>query len=115
VTSAVKDLASHVEQSPPGGIDIDFPQDNVAGVPPEVLGLSATGGVYLMVGPLNPGAHEIHFAGTDPLFGTSVDVTYDLTVVPNGQYRQDQPAPAAGHAFSDTPVRKAGRVAEGVL
>ena len=114
---AVDDLASHVELSPPGGIAIDFPQDNVLGVPPEILGLAATGGVYLMVGPLAPGAHEIHFAGTDPLFGTSLDVTYDLTVVPKGQYRQDQasPAPAAGHAFSDTPVRKAGSVADGVL
>ena len=58
----------------------------------------------------------IHFAGTDPLYGSSLDVTYDLAVVPKGQYRKDQAAPAAAtHAFSDTPVQKAHRVAEGVL
>ncbi len=45
-------------------------------------------GVYLMIAPLTPGAHTIHFSGTVPsiingqLYFFVQDVTYNLTVVP---------------------------------
>jgi hypothetical protein len=101
----VQDLASHVEEDPPGGFQIDFPQNNVFGLPPEELGLAATKGIYLMIGPLSPGEHVIHFGGTDPIFGFSLDVTDHITIVPKGQYRKDVAgAPAA--KFATTPIRR---------
>lgn len=88
----VNNLKSHVEQDPAGGFQVDFPADNIFGLPPQDLGRSATAGVYLMTHPLEPGRHVIHFGGTSPLDGGfSVDVTDVITVVPKGQYRKGPP------------------------
>jgi hypothetical protein len=94
--AGVGDLGSHVETDPPGGFQVDFPQDNLFGFPPEVLGRSATEGIYLMTQPLAPGRHVIHFGGTSPLDqGFSLDVTDVITVVPKGQYRNAEPVISA--------------------
>jgi hypothetical protein len=53
-----------------------------------MLGLSATHGIYTMVAPLKPGEHVIRFGGTDPSFEGAQDSTYNITVVPKGQYRK---------------------------
>jgi hypothetical protein len=37
-------------------------------------------GYYLMLAPLPPGAHTLHFHGEIPDFGLTLDVTYNLTV-----------------------------------
>jgi len=37
-------------------------------------------GFYLMIKPLKPGSHTIHFAGTIALFGLEVEATYHITV-----------------------------------
>jgi hypothetical protein len=89
---AVGDLTSHVEEDPPGGFQIDFPDDNVFGRPADQLGLAAIEGEFLMVHPLEPGRHVIHFGGRSGDF--SLDVTDVITVVPKGQYRKGPPVTA---------------------
>jgi hypothetical protein len=39
-------------------------------------------GIYLMLAPLPVGRHTLHFTGTIPAFGFSLDITYNLTVAP---------------------------------
>jgi hypothetical protein len=39
-------------------------------------------GYYLMLAPLPPGAHTVHFHGEVPAFGFTLDVIYHLTVSP---------------------------------
>jgi formylglycine-generating enzyme required for sulfatase activity len=50
---------------------------NSSGTPYTVTGAVADG-VYLMVAPLSPGAHTIHFSGS--VAGVTQDVTYNLSV-----------------------------------
>jgi hypothetical protein len=54
--------------------------DNVFGVPAGVYYPAIDSGYYVMLPPLSPGQHTIHFAGTIGFFGFSLDVTYNLTV-----------------------------------
>ena len=58
---------------------VDLPPDNLFGTSEE-LSLCADAGYYLMVAPLAPGKHTIHFAGSLPSIGYSLDVTYTLSV-----------------------------------
>jgi len=46
---------------------------------------AASDGYFLMVEPLPPGAHTINFGGTAQS-GFQIDITYDITVVPKGQF-----------------------------
>jgi len=59
--------------------DLVLTADNVFGAPAGTYSPGAADGVYLMLAPLTPGKHTIHFhadfSGVGPL-----DVTYDLTV-----------------------------------
>jgi hypothetical protein len=62
------------------GPDTSFrmsPDDNVLGVSAS-SGFSTADGYWLMLKPLSPGSHALHFAST--LDGFSQNVTYDLTV-----------------------------------
>jgi len=54
--------------------------DNIFGVPAGVYYPAVDSGYYVMLQPLSPGPHTIHFAGTIGFFGFSLDVTYNLTV-----------------------------------
>jgi len=38
-------------------------------------------GYWLMLAPLSPGEHQVHFSSGRP--GFSLDVTYDLTIIPS--------------------------------
>lgn len=69
---------------------IDLPSDNIwdaFGCPtvPDNYGPLVPDGVFLMLSPLSVGNHVIHFRGTiaDPVNFT-LDITYNLTVVPKG-------------------------------
>jgi hypothetical protein len=44
-------------------------------------GTAVADGYFLMLAPLSPGDHNIHFTGGIPAFGLSLDATYNLTVV----------------------------------
>jgi len=67
--------------------DVQLPADNIFGVGPDVvpellLSPCADAGFYLFVNPLPPGPHTVTFQGS--LGDFSLDVTYNLTVVPGG-------------------------------
>jgi hypothetical protein len=77
---AVKHLEKDVTISPVFSLTI--PADNVLGLPAAVYTPDIDEGVYLMLAPLRPGTHTIHFTGSSPDLGYSLDVTYNLTVQP---------------------------------
>jgi hypothetical protein len=61
------------------------PYNNFLGVDGVTSGSSASDGYWVMVKPLSPGAHVIHFQGavvSGPGAGGSQNVTYNLTVTP---------------------------------
>lgn len=77
--NAVSGLARYYEES--SLFTITLGPDNVFGLPEGfVLDPGADAGYYLMVTPLSPGVHTLHFGGTTNN-GFSVDVTYHLSVV----------------------------------
>jgi hypothetical protein len=64
-----------------------LPDDNIftALGQPELAGTyfpAVDDGVYVMLQPLSPGSHLLHFTGSFPAFSFSLDVTYHLTVSP---------------------------------
>ncbi|MCX6884995.1 MAG: hypothetical protein NTX27_08145 [Verrucomicrobia bacterium] len=66
--------------------DVTMPDNNVFGIPAGTYGPSMDAGYYLLVAPLSPGHHEIHFHGALPYdvppywFAFTQDITYHLTV-----------------------------------
>jgi hypothetical protein len=76
---AVRKLPAYFEES--AVFSVVLPEDNIFG-DPDLGGVRlepcVDAGYYLVVRPLRPGEHTIHFAGTTGDF--SVDVTYHLTV-----------------------------------
>jgi hypothetical protein len=62
---------------------VSFPENGLWGLPAGDYGPTVDDGIYLMVAPLRPGRHIIHFtAASEGSFAGSfaLDVTYDLTV-----------------------------------
>jgi hypothetical protein len=96
------DVAPHREVDPyAGGFEVTVPQNNLYGLDPGTYGPSVTDGYWLMLSPLSKGKHTITF-GTNPTSagGFDLDVTYNITVVPKGQYRR-QDGPVAPRRESD--------------
>lgn len=58
-----------------------LPADNLLGLPAGVTSPSVSDGFFLMLAPLAPGAHTIHFTAEVP--GFALDITYHLTVLAN--------------------------------
>ena len=79
---AVQDIAAARCQSP--SFMVQLPEGNLFGIDPGTYGPSAADGYYLMLAPLRPGTHTLHFTGgfTDGSF--SLDVTYHLAVAEPG-------------------------------
>src|SRR5439155_20709072 len=77
----VSDILTHREEDP-SGFFVNWPKDNIFGYPPlpKEAGVCVTDGYWLMLSPLSSGSHDIHFAGSLPDFGFSLDVTYHLNV-----------------------------------
>ena len=76
----LKNLEAYRCQTPEGGAEmVTLPEGNIFGVEAGTYGPMVTDGYYLMLTPLTPGSHTIHFtaglAGNPPM-----DVTYHLTV-----------------------------------
>jgi hypothetical protein len=64
-----------------------LPDDNLftASGQPEPAGTyfpAVDDGVYIMLKPLAPGPHLLHFTGSFPAFSFSFDITYKLKVEP---------------------------------
>lgn len=69
-----------------------LPDPNLKGVPPGEYGDAVADGYYLMLPPLSAGEHEIDFIGKveifdgdDLQFSFTLDIEYDLTVVPGAK------------------------------
>lgn len=83
----LKDLQSYRAASPLFNFG-PLPDNNVldyfgTDAPQGTISASVANGFYLMLTPLRPGQHTIHFGGTfgDPINFT-LDITYHLTVIP---------------------------------
>jgi hypothetical protein len=76
--AAVPNVSDYFEESVI--FSVTLPEDNIFGAPPGEYGPCVDAGFYVVVPPLPPGEHTIHFAGAvDDVF--SLDVTYNITVV----------------------------------
>jgi hypothetical protein len=65
-------------QSPLYGVN--YPADNILGVPGPGATLSVSDGVWILLAPSEPGEHTIHFEGTFP--GAPLNMTFRLHVEP---------------------------------
>jgi hypothetical protein len=74
--TTVSNLEAYYEES--AIFAVTLPDDNIFDAPGGVYGPCVDAGFYLVVRPLPPGEHTIHFAGT--VDGFSVDVTYHIRV-----------------------------------
>ena len=75
----VKDIAAYRCMTPDGAeYMINFPENNVWGLPAGVYGPSIDDGIYLMVTPLPPGEHTIHFTAAAGLTNWKVMGSNDL-------------------------------------
>jgi hypothetical protein len=73
----VSDLHAYTVTSP------NFPITAVEGNPfgiPAGRGFAVSKGVWLLLEPLSPGSHELHFRGSIPGFNFTSDASYHLTV-----------------------------------
>lgn len=61
--------------------DYSLPVDNIAGQPAGVYYPTVSDGYWVMLKPLSPGPHVVHFTAAIPEFGFSLDVTYNLEVI----------------------------------
>jgi len=79
----VKQLGDFRVQSPYYYFNMMPPDNNFLGVPGATEGYSVSDGYWVMVKPLSPGTHVIHFEGSWTAAGGNVqNVTYNLTVTP---------------------------------
>ena len=120
---SIPNVASHRETTP----SFTYSEPASKGVHDVFFGLHVTNepaaadGVFLMLRPLSPGEHTLHFtgevpdlSGTPPLLGaTSIDTTYHITAtaavpLPAGAWLGLSALPLAGLA-----VRRAGRLGGG--
>jgi hypothetical protein len=86
--AAVPNVPAYFEESAVFSITLPgpLPDDNVLGAPPGVYEPCVDAGYYIVVRPLPPGEHTIHFTGTVVVPGPepsefNVDVTYNITTV----------------------------------
>ena len=71
--------AANLELSNP--FSLQLPTDNVFGYPAGVYYPAVDSGYYVLLNPLSPGQHTIHFAGCTAFFNNfCLDVTYHITV-----------------------------------
>jgi hypothetical protein len=74
----VKHLEKYVTVSPMFSLTV--PTDNVLGLAAAVYTPDVDEGFYLMLAPLCPGHHTIHFSSNNVDLGIALDITYHITV-----------------------------------
>lgn len=62
--------------------EFTVPADNVLGVAGPASGIAVSNGYYIMLAPLSKGEHTLHFGGTFDAFGSTLNITYHITVQP---------------------------------
>jgi len=85
--NSISEVKSYRVQSPVFGVHL--PQNNVQqlfgySAPPGEYAPIVDDGYYIMLAPLSPGQHTLNFAGTLPQYQFTLDITYNITVVPGG-------------------------------
>ena len=75
----VQNLDQYVHTSPL--FELTMPENNILGVEAGMIGQSVSYGAHLMLAPLTPGEHTIHFHASHPDDFT-VDTNYHITVTP---------------------------------
>jgi len=75
---AVQSLLNYREQS--SVFSVTVPEGNLLGLDPGTYAPCLDDGYYLMLAPLIPGQHTIHFTASNSDASFSLDVTYHLTV-----------------------------------
>ena len=81
---AVQHLEAYREQSPV--FSATFQENSTVTspdypIPAGTYGPCMDDGLYVMLAPLRPGKHTLHFHGTSSYWGITLDTTYELTVV----------------------------------
>lgn len=69
---------ANLEQSVP--FTLLLPADTILGVPAGIYYPAVDSGYYVLLNPLSPGQHTIHFSGGLSAFGNFLDVTYHITI-----------------------------------
>lgn len=75
---AVRNLDQYIHTSPL--FEFTLPEDNILGVDAGSIGQSISNGAHLMLAPLKPGEHVIHFHASYPVDEFTVDTYYHITV-----------------------------------
>ena len=78
----VSNLGSYRTQTPLFGYTL--PPDNVYGLPPGPASMAISDGTAVIVKPLPPGEHRIVVDIEAPILGGTIEIVYNLTVVPRG-------------------------------
>jgi len=77
-----------LDTAPPAWDDRFWPdctgpiRENACGVPVGSARNTVSDGHWIMLRPLSPGNHQIHFGASVPDFGFSLDITYNIVVAP---------------------------------
>jgi hypothetical protein len=79
-------VAAYRAPSPLFAFSVPNTNDNILFCSPSpcsgTSGLAVADGYLLVLHPLSVGTHTLHLGGTFPTFGFTLDITYNLTVVP---------------------------------
>jgi hypothetical protein len=75
---AVQNLDRYIHTSP--FFEFTVPENNILGVDAGSTGQSISNGAHLMLAPLTPGEHTIHFHASYPDLEFTVDTNYHITV-----------------------------------
>ena len=75
---AVQNIEQYIHTSPL--FEFTVPEDNILDVEAGMTGQSISNGAHLMLAPLTPGEHTIHFHASYPELEFTVDTNYNFTV-----------------------------------
>jgi hypothetical protein len=74
----LRNIEQYIHTSPL--FEFTVPENNILGVEAGMTGQSVSNGAHLMLAPLTPGEHTIHFHGSYPNLEFTVDTYYHITV-----------------------------------
>ena len=77
---AIQNIEEYTHTSPL--FEFTLPEDNILGVEAGLTAQSISNGSHLMLAPLTPGEHTIHFHASYPDLEFTVDTNYHITVTP---------------------------------
>jgi hypothetical protein len=75
---AIRNIEQYIHTSPL--FEFTVPENNILGVEAGLTGQSVSNGAHLMLAPLTPGEHTIHFHASYPSLEFTVDTNYHISV-----------------------------------